>query len=93
MPRPPVTRVFFFVFPDDEDFGEIIDLVRPLKLNNVVPSLIKVTSDLYALATEATYPFKRTDGLAPLPDDVHRELQRQYGVGAWCVSGAFLRSL
>src|SRR6516165_1390901 len=62
MPRPPVIRTFFFMFPDDEDFGEIIELVRPLKLNNVVPSLIKVTSDLYALGTEVSYPFERTSG-------------------------------
>jgi 4-cresol dehydrogenase (hydroxylating) len=89
MPGPPVIRSFFFMFPDDEDFGEIIDLIRPLKLHNVVPSLIKVTSDLYALGTEATYPFQRTGGRTPLPDQVRRELQRQYGVGAWCVSGAF----
>jgi 4-cresol dehydrogenase (hydroxylating) flavoprotein subunit len=89
MPRPPVVRAFFFMFPDDEDFGQIIDLIRPLKLNNVVPSLIKVTSDLYAIGTEATYPFEQTRGLTPLPDDVRHELQRQYGIGAWCVSGAF----
>lgn len=89
MPRPPVLRTFFFMFPEDEDFGEIIDLVRPLKMNNVVPSLIKVTSDLYGLGTVATYPFARTDGQIPLPDDVRRDLRRQHGVGAWCVSGAF----
>ena len=33
MPRPPAIRSFFFLFPDDEDFGDIIELVRPLKLN------------------------------------------------------------
>jgi len=89
MPRPPALRAFFFMFLDDKDFGEIIDLVRPLKLNNVVPSLVKVTSDLYGLGTVATYPFERTGGHTPLPDEVRRELQREYGVGAWCVSGAF----
>jgi 4-cresol dehydrogenase (hydroxylating) len=89
MPRPPAIRTFFFMFPDDEDFAEIIELVRPLKLHNVVPTLIKVTSDLYALGTVATYPFERTGGRTPLPDDVRRELQREYGVGAWVVSGAF----
>src|SRR5262245_18074643 len=88
IPRPAVVRAFFFMFPDDEDFGSIIDVIRPLKLNNVVPSLIKVTSDLYALGTEATHPFKRTGGLTLLPDDVRRERQHQYGIGAWCVSGA-----
>ncbi len=89
MPRPPVIRTFFFLFPDDEDFGDIIELVRPLKLNNVVPSLLKVTNDLYALGTEATYPFERTNGQTPLPDEVRRELQHEYGVGSWMVSGAF----
>jgi 4-cresol dehydrogenase (hydroxylating) len=89
MPRPPAIRAFFFMFPDDEDFGEIVELVRPLKLSNIVPTLIKVTSDLYGLGTVAPYPFERTGGRTPLPDDVRRELQREYGVGAWCVSGAF----
>jgi 4-cresol dehydrogenase (hydroxylating) flavoprotein subunit len=89
MPRPPAIRSFFFMFPDDEDFGEIIDLIRPLKLTNAVPSLFKVTSDLYALGTVVTYPFERTGGRTPLPDEVRRELQREHGVGAWCVSGAF----
>ncbi len=89
MPRPPAVRAFFFLFPDDEDFGEIIDLVRPLKLNNIVPTLVKVTSDLYGLGTETTYPFERTGGRTPLPDDARRELQREHGIGAWCVSGAF----
>ena len=89
MPRPPVIRSFFFLFPDDEDFCEIIDLVRPLKLNNAVPSLFKVTNDLYGLGTVATYPFARTGGRTPLPDDVRHELQREHGVGSWCVSGAF----
>src|SRR5260221_8231428 len=89
MPRPPAIRTFFFLFPDDEDFGEIIELVRPLKLNNVVPSLLKVTNDLYALGTEATYPFDQTNGQTPLPDEVRRALQREHGVGSWLVSGAF----
>lgn len=89
MPRPLVIKCFFFIFPDDEDLGEIIDLTRPLKMTGTVPSLIKVTSDVYGLGTEACYPFRRTDGRTPLPDDVRRELREQYGTGAWTVSGAF----
>src|SRR5262249_51701517 len=41
------------------------------------------------LGTVATYPFERTDGSTPLPDAARRELQHEYGIGAWCVSGAF----
>ena len=89
MPRPPAIRSFFFLFPDDEDFGDIIELIRPLKMNNAVPSLIKVTSDIYGIGTIATYPFDRTEGKTPLPDNIRRQLQQEYSIGAWCVSGAF----
>ena len=85
MPRPPVVRSFFFVFPNDEDLGEIIELSRPLKLNNVVPTLIKVTSDVYAFGTEEHYAGGRT----PLSAEARKELQAKHGLGAWLVSGAF----
>jgi 4-cresol dehydrogenase (hydroxylating) len=89
MPRPPVIRSFFFSFPEDEDLAEIFELARPLKLNNVVPTLIKVTSDVYAFGTEETYPFERTGGKTPLPAEVRKELREKHGLGAWLVSGAF----
>ncbi|MFL5347330.1 MAG: FAD-binding oxidoreductase [Hyalangium sp.] len=89
MPRPPVIRAFFFTFPEDEDLGEIVELVRPLKLNNVVPTLLKVTSDVYAFGTEETYPFDRTGGRTPLPAELRKELREKHGLGAWLVSGAF----
>ena len=89
MPRPPAIRSFAFTFPDDDDLAEIIELVRPLKLANLVPTLIKVTSGMYGLGTEATYPFERTGGATPLPDDVRHELELEHGTGAWTVTGAF----
>lgn len=88
MPRPPVIRAFAFSFPEDDDLAEIMELVRPLKMNNVVPTLIKVTSDVYGFGTEDQYPFDRTGGAVPLPDDVRKELRVKHGIGAWVVSGA-----
>ncbi|NNL65506.1 MAG: FAD-dependent oxidoreductase, partial [Myxococcales bacterium] len=90
MPRPPVIRSFFFLYPDDGDLAEIMERVRPLKQNNVVPTLLKVTSDLYGLGTVATHPGAAVDGsVAPLSDDDRRALRAEHGLGAWCVSGAF----
>ncbi|MGQ4619408.1 FAD-binding protein [Nocardia sp. R7R-8] len=89
LPRPAVIRSFGFTFPDDGDLAEIIDLVRPLKLSNVVPTLIKVTSDLYGIGTEERYPYDRTEGRVPLPDSLRSELRAKHGVGAWTVTGAF----
>ena len=92
MPRPPALRTFFFHFPEDGDLGEIMERVRPLKLSNAVPSLIKVTSDLYGLGTATSYPFERAGGVTPLPDALRRELRAERSLGAWCVSGAFYGS-
>jgi 4-cresol dehydrogenase (hydroxylating) len=92
MPRPPVIRAFVFTFPDDNDFGEIIDLVRPLKLNNLVPTLIKVTNDVYGFGTCAKFPYEATGGKTPLPDTLRAEMARKYGTGAWTVSGALYGS-
>ena len=88
MPRPPAITGFAFLFPDDDDLAEIVELVRPLKLANAVPTLIKVTSDVYGFGTRIGYPFERAGGRTPLPDEVRRELQREHGTGAWTVSGA-----
>ncbi|MGQ4599053.1 FAD-binding protein [Nocardia sp. R6R-6] len=88
MPRPAAIRSFAFTFPEDGDLAEIIELVRPLKLSNAVPTLMKVTSDLYGVGTLESYPYERTGGLTPLPDEVRRELRDKHGVGAWTVSGA-----
>jgi 4-cresol dehydrogenase (hydroxylating) flavoprotein subunit len=87
MPRPPAIRAWGFTFENDDDLGHIIELVRPLKLNNLVPTLIKVTSGLYGLGTHVPCP-PRPPGLA-LPDSERHALERDRGTGAWTVTGAF----
>ncbi len=56
MPRPPHIEPFFFTFPDDDDLGLIIDLIRPLKQTNFVPTQIRATNDLYLLSSAASHP-------------------------------------
>ncbi|WP_028920975.1 FAD-binding oxidoreductase [Pseudonocardia acaciae] len=82
-PRPPVIRSFFFVYPEDDDIAEIVEIVRDLRLNGTVPTAIKATGDLYSLASRIPYPGER-----PISDDTRKQLHGEYGVGAWIVSGA-----
>ena len=89
MPRPPVSRSFHFVFPDDEDIEQIIDLCRPLKLSNFVPSLFRVANDLYALAPEERNPEYMAGSKDGISDAGRAALQRKHGLGAWQVSGMF----
>ncbi len=89
MPRPPHIEPFFFTFPDDEDLGEIVERIRPLKLSNFVPTLIRATNDLYLLSSAATHPeYAANGGRRALSDEGRAALRRQYGLGSWTVSGA-----
>jgi 4-cresol dehydrogenase (hydroxylating) len=83
-------RSFHFSFPDDDDLEQIIDLCRPLKLANFVPTLFRVSNDLYLIGTEDVYPdYAKTGGKTSISDAQRRALQQKHGVGAWTVSGAF----
>lgn len=89
MQRPMHVRMFFFTFPNDDDLGEIIELVRPLKAAGVVPTQIRATNDLYLLSSQERHP---RHGLAgkrtALADGERAELRKKHGIGSWTVSGA-----
>ena len=89
MPRPPVARSFHFTFPDDDDISEIIDLCRPLKLSNFVPTLFRISNDLYAISSVAKNEEYLAGSKASYSDGAHKALQARHGLGAWQVSGLF----
>lgn len=90
MPRPPVIRTFHAIFQHDADIGSIVDAIRPLKLTNFVPTLFRVTNDLYAIGPE-----ERAENLDRRPDardisaEERRILREKRGLGAWQASAAF----
>ncbi|TFL14743.1 FAD-binding oxidoreductase [Pusillimonas caeni] len=89
MPRPPAARSFHFVFPEDEDIGEIIDLCRPMKLSNFVPTLFRISNDLYAMAPEDQNWEYLQGSKEAFSVEGRKTLQRKHGLGAWQVSGMF----
>jgi 4-cresol dehydrogenase (hydroxylating) len=86
-PRPPVIRHFFFIFPEDDDIAEIIELIRIAKFANMAPTLIRATNDLYLAGARTTSPDYGRTG-QPVSADTRRSLQQQCGIGAWTISGA-----
>ena len=90
LPRPPAVRTFHFMFPDDGDLEEIIELARPMKMSNFVPSLFRVCNDLYLCGSEGESPeYRMTNGKKSISDAGRRALQQKHGLGAWTLSGAF----
>jgi 4-cresol dehydrogenase (hydroxylating) len=90
LPRPPAIRSFHFAFPDDDDLEEIVELCRPLKMSNFVPTLFRVANDLYLCGSEGESPeYRLSGGRRAISDSGRRTLRERIGVGAWTVSGAF----
>ena len=90
LPRPPAVRTFHFMFPDDGDLEEIIELARPMKMSNFVPSLFRVCNDLYLCGSEGeSLEYRMTNGKKSISDAGRRALQQKHGLGAWTLSGAF----
>jgi 4-cresol dehydrogenase (hydroxylating) flavoprotein subunit len=90
LPRPPAVQSFHFVFPDEDDLEEIIELARPMKMSNFVPSLFRVANDLYLCGSEGESPeYRVSGGKKSISDAGRRALQQKHGLGAWTLSGAF----
>ncbi len=89
-PRPPLVKSFHFTYEEDDDLEEIVELCRPLKLSNFVPTLFRVTNDLYACGSEGESPeYRISGGKKSISDEGRRALRLKHGIGAWTVSGAF----
>ena len=90
LPRPPAIRSFHFAFPDDDDLEAIVELCRPLKMSNFVPTLFRVSNDLYLIGSEVPSPaYAASGGRESIGDEARKALQKEHGLGAWTVSGAF----
>ncbi|KTT42888.1 FAD-binding protein [Pseudomonas oryzihabitans] len=89
MPRPPVSKSFHFTFPDDSDIEQIVELCRPLKLSNFVPSLFRIANDLYALAPEEQNEEYLAGSKESISDGARLAMRAKHKLGAWQVSGMF----
>jgi 4-cresol dehydrogenase (hydroxylating) len=89
MPEPETFAAFFVRAERDDELAELIDTLRPLRLNEVLRSAVHIGNDLRVMSGQTRYPFERTGGRTPLPGDVRAELRKEHGVGAWNVCGAF----
>lgn len=90
LPKPPAVRSFHFCFQDDDDLAEIVDLIRPMKMSNFVPTLFRVANDLYLCGSEGeSAEYHLSNGKKSISDEGRRALQQKHGLGSWTVSGAF----
>jgi 4-cresol dehydrogenase (hydroxylating) len=86
-PAPPVYKPFLIQYQNEEDVVEIVETMRPLRLNGVIPNSGVIAHALY----EAPVKAKRSDyvsGPGSISDEAVRQLVKDHNMGIWNVTAA-----
>lgn len=83
MPAPACHQYFYFSFERSEQLGEIIDLLRPLRLAGTLKSAIHIANDYKVISSLQGYPWEKMAHHTPLSSEVMQEAVRIWDIGAW----------
>jgi 4-cresol dehydrogenase (hydroxylating) len=92
MPASECINHFLCFIDKHEDIKSVVDILRPLRLDGTLRSIVHIGNDLRAISGSRAYPLERAGGQTPLPLDLRKVLRTEMGVGAWTISGALYGS-
>lgn len=89
MPEPEAFCAFFVQPRDDgpDALRQLIDGLAPLRKQGLLTSAIHIGNDLRLISGRMGYPWQRTGGKTPLPDDVRRQIRREQSLASWQAGG------
>ena len=87
MPAPEYFQAYYFQCHDENGLGDIIDALRPLRLNGTIRSVVHVGNDYKVLSALRQYPWTETGGQTPLNAEVMKTMRREFSIGCWSGSG------
>ncbi|MGA1740880.1 MAG: FAD-binding oxidoreductase [Pseudohongiellaceae bacterium] len=82
MPQPPAFKAFVIRFPDDADIEKAIEIIRPLRIAQVIPNAVVIAHALWEGGSEVV----RSDyyqGEGSISDDAVERMKADLGMGAW----------
>ena len=88
MPAPKAFNFFYFQVERFEDFGRVVDALRPLRLAGILQTAIHIGNDFRVLAGGGRYPWEEARGQAPLPAELRVRLRKRRGAMAWQGAGS-----
>ena len=88
MPAPECVEAFFFKVDRDEDLPQLLDALRPLRMDGTLKSACHIGNDYKVLCGLQTYPWQETGGAAPLQPETLSQIAKKLNFGAWNGSGA-----
>ncbi|MTH35498.1 FAD-binding protein [Paracoccus limosus] len=87
MHKPPAYKPFYIRFNDDDDIAAIVDMMRPLRLAQIIPNAVVFAHALWE--APAIIPrSKYYDGKGAMPVERIEAMKAAEGIGAWNVYAA-----
>jgi len=87
MPDPGGYRPYMITFEREEDIEQVIEILRPLRLNNVIQNAATIRSLVLDAAISSTRS-QYYAGTGPIPDSVARKIMADQEIGMWNFCGA-----
>lgn len=88
MPKPPVYKPFEIQFENESDISDIVEMIRPLRISQVIPNSVVIANILWEAATANAERHQYIDTPGATPDAVLKVIQKDKSLGAWNVYAA-----
>ena len=85
--RPQAFVSFTLDLADEANLPRLVDVVRELSLQGVLPQGTHIVNDVVALAVVSQYPRELVGNCTRLPDAVMRELRKHLTIPQWSLGG------
>jgi 4-cresol dehydrogenase (hydroxylating) len=85
MPAPDRYAAFFF--QTEDGLADVVEAMRPLRLNGTIRSVSHIANDYKVLSSSGQYPWSETGGRTPLSRDTMGRMRHELRIGRWNGSG------
>lgn len=85
MHKPPVIKPFEIQFDEETDIAEIVEFIRPLRINQVIPNSVVIAGVLWEASTAGVRRSDYTTEPGATPDAILKQIQKDKHLGAWNV--------
>ena len=92
MPQAECVNHFLCSVPAHADIAQVVDALRPLRLDGTLRSILHIGNDMRVLSGGRVFPRDTVPTGSRLPPELRAQLRTAGGVGAWMVSGALYGS-
>lgn len=88
MPAPDYMQFFACRVERDDELGDLINVLRPLRLDGTIKSAMHIGNDFKVISAIQGYPFEESGGETPLPNEILKAKSKEWDCGPWNVTGA-----